>query len=132
MHSCSNLTSMDSMASSKEISKLVTDMNYTAGSSRPSRNSERMCNPTFQPTMCTTPVPETPVNTATTLHTPVKVPPARSNPSQVKNSAVMDTSNTNTPMPMPIATQDRQLEVEVLTPCTRQYDRFVDPQGRPL
>ena len=23
-------------------------------------------------------------------------------------------------------------QVEVLTPCTRQYDRFVDPQGRPL
>ena len=33
---------------------------------------------------------------------------------------------------MPTATQDRQHEVEVLTPCTRQYDRFVDPQGRPL
>ena len=33
---------------------------------------------------------------------------------------------------MPITTQDRQHQVEVLTPCTRQYDRFVDPQGRPL
>ena len=32
---------------------------------------------------------------------------------------------------MPVATQDRQ-QAEVLTPCTRQYDRFVDPQGRPL
>ena len=26
--------------------------------------------------------------------------------------------------------QDKQ--VEVLTPCTRQYDRFVDPKGKPL
>ena len=33
---------------------------------------------------------------------------------------------------MLVATQDRQPQVEVLTPCTRQYDRFVDPQGRPL
>ena len=29
-------------------------------------------------------------------------------------------------------TQDRHHQVEVLTPCTRQYSRFVDPQGRPL
>ena len=40
----------------------------------------------------------------------------------------MDTSNSNTPVP--ITTQDRQ--VEVLTPCTRQYDRFVDPEGKSL
>ena len=33
---------------------------------------------------------------------------------------------------MPVATQDRQHQVEFLTPCTRQCDRFVDPQGRPL
>ena len=31
---------------------------------------------------------------------------------------------------MPIATEDRQ--VEIFTPCTRQYNRFVDPQGRHL
>ena len=55
---------------------------------------------------------------------------ARSTPSQGNNSAVTDTSNSKTPMPIPIATQDRQ--VEVLKPCTRQYDRFIDPQGRTL
>ena len=33
---------------------------------------------------------------------------------------------------MPAATQGSQHWVEILTPCTRQYDRFVDPQGRPL
>ena len=35
-------------------------------------------------------------------------------------------------MPMPTAAQDRHHQVEVLTPCTRQCERFVDPQGRPL
>ena len=45
-------------------------------------------------------------------------------------SRVSQTSNT--PTSMLVATQDRQHQVEVLTQCTRQYDRFVDPQGRPL
>ena len=80
--------------------------------------------------MPTTSVPETPVNNATAPHSQVKAPLARSTPSQENNSAVMDTSNTNTTMPMQITTQDRQ--AEVLTPCTRQYDGLVDPQGRPL
>ena len=40
----------------------------------------------------------------------------------------MDTSNSN--IPIPITKQDRQ--VEVLTPCTRQYDRFIVPEGKPL
>ena len=82
--------------------------------------------------MSTTPVPDTPVNTATALHSPVKAPVARCTTSQENNSAVMDSSNTNTPTPMPIATHNRQHQVEVLTPCTIQYNRFVDPQGRPL
>ena len=107
-------------------------MNHTSGSTKPSRNSQVMHNTTFQPTMSTTPVPETLVNTATALHSPVKAPLARSTPSQGNNSAAQDTSNTNTPMPIPIATQDRQHQVEVLIPCTRQYNRIVDPQGRPL
>ena len=77
--------------------------------------------------MFTTPVPETLFNTATMPHTPVQA-----TLSQESNSVVMDTSNTNTPLPIPIATQDRQHHVEVLTPCTRQYDKFFDPQGRPL
>ena len=116
------------MASHKEIKKLVTDMNLTAGSGRPSRNSWRICSTSLQPTMPTTLLPETLVNIATAPHTPVTTLPARSSPSQGNNSAVIDTSGTNTPTTM----VDRPYQVEVLTPCTRQYDRFVDPQGRPL
>ena len=118
------------MASHKEISKLVNDMNLTAGSGRLSRNSQGILNASLQPTMSATPVPETPVNNATTPHLPVKAPSARSTPSYGNNSIVMDTSNSNTPMSMPVTTQDRQ--IEVLTPCTRQYNRFTGPQGRPL
>ena len=57
---------MDTMASHEEISKLVTDMNHTVGSGRPSRNSQGIHDPTLQPTpMPTNPVPVTPVkNTA--------------------------------------------------------------------
>ena len=116
------------MALCKEISRLVTNMNLTTGSGRPSRNSQGICNTSLQPTMPTTPLPETPVNTATVPHTPVTALLARSIPSDSNNSSVMDTSNPNTPVP--ITTQDRQ--VEVLTPCTRQYNRFVDPEGKPL
>ena len=118
------------MASHKEISKLVTDMNLTAGSGRPSRNIQGICSTSLQPTMSATPVPKTQVNNATVAHAPVKTPLTRSTSSHGNNSVAMDTSNSNTPMPMPVTTQDRQ--VEVFTPCTRQYDRFVDPQGRPL
>ena len=39
---------MDRMTSCKEISKLITDMNYTAGSGRPSRNSQGIYDPTLQ------------------------------------------------------------------------------------
>ena len=35
-------------------------------------------------------------------------------------------------MPIPTTAQDRNHQVEVLTPCTMQYNRFVDPQGRTL
>ena len=45
---------------------------------------------------------------------------------------VQDVSNTNIPASMLVATQYRQHHVEVPTPCIRQSDRFVDPQGRPL
>ena len=120
------------MASFKEISKLITDMNLTAGSGRPSRNSQGICGTWLQPTMPTTPLPETPVNIASALHTPVTTLPDRSTPSQGNNTSVIDTSSTNTPMPMPTPAQDRHHQVEVFTPCTRQYNRFVDPQGRPL
>ena len=120
------------MASHQEISKLVTDMNLTAGSGRPSRNIQGIHGASSQPTMPRTLLPETPVNVTTALHTPVTTPPARSASSQGNNSRVINTSGPNTPMPMPTTTQERHHQVEVLNPCTRQYDRFVDPQGRPL
>ena len=55
-------------------------MSHTSGSGRPSRNSQGISNTALQPTMFTTPVPETPVNSATAPHTPVKIPLARSTP----------------------------------------------------
>ena len=105
----------NNMAWHKEISRLVTDMNLTAGSGRPSRNNQGICGTSLQPTVPTTLLPETLVNTAAAPHTPATTPPARITPSQGNSSAVIDTSNSNTYIP--IATQDRQ--VEVLTPCTR-------------
>ena len=82
----------------------------------------------LQPNMSTTPLPETPVNSATVPYTPVTSPVARSIPSDRNGSAVMDTSNPSTPAP--IFMQDKQ--VEVLTPCMRQHNRLVDPKGKPL
>ena len=116
------------MASHKEISKLVTDLNFTIGMGRPPRNSQGICDPTFQPTPAsTTSVAETPVNIKAAPHMPVTTPWAIGN-----NSAVQHTSNSHSPISMPMATQDSEHQVKVLTPCTRQYGRFVDPQGRPL
>ena len=107
-------------------------MNLTAGSDRPSRNSQGILGASLQSTMPTTPLPNTLVNTTTAPHTQVTTLQARSTPSQGDDSAVIDTSSTNTPMTMPTAAKDRHHQVEVLTPCTRQYDRFIDPQGRPF
>ena len=78
--------------------------------------------------MPSTPLPETPVNTATVPHTPVTTPVARSIPSKSSSSAVMGTSNPNTPIP--ITMQDRQVEEHMS--CMRQHDRFVDPKGKLL
>ena len=78
--------------------------------------------------MPSTALPETPGNTTTMPHTPVTMPVTICIPSDSNSSAVMDTSNPYTPVP--ITMQDRQ--VEVLIPCTRQHNRFVDPKGRPL
>ena len=119
---------MNNTASHKEISRLVTDMSLMTGSGRPSRNSQGICNTPLQPAMSTTPLPETPVNSATVPHTPVTTPVARSIPSKSNSSAVMNTSSPNTPVP--ISMQDRQ--VEVLMPCMRQHNRFVDPKSKPL
>ena len=98
---------------------LVTDMNLTTGSGRPSSNSQGICNTPLQPTMPSTPLQETLVTT-TMPHTPITTHITRSIPSNSNCSAVMDTSNLNTLVP--ITMQDRQ--VEVLMPCTRQHDRY--------
>ena len=111
------------MASCKQINRLVTDINLAADSGRPSRNSQGLCGPSLQPTLPTTPLPETLVNTAIAHHTPVTTLPDRSTPSQENDSTGIDTSNTNTPTTTPYGNH----QVEVFTPCTRHYDRFVDP-----
>ena len=77
--------------------------------------------------MSTTLLPETPVNPATVPHSPATSLVAKSILSD-NSSTVMNTSNPNTPVP--ISTLDKQ--VEVLLPCTRQHDRFVDTKGKPL
>ena len=116
------------MASCKEISRLVTNMNVTTGSDRPSRNSQGIYNTPLQPTMSTNLLPETPANPATVPSTPVASPLARSILPDNRSHAVTDTSNPKSSLTIP--SQDKQ--VEVLTPCTRQHDRFVDPTGKPL
>ena len=57
-------------------------MNHTSESGRPSRNSQGIHSAALQPTISTTPVPETPINTATDPHTTVKAPLTRCTPSQ--------------------------------------------------
>ena len=116
------------MASHKEMSRLVTDMNITTGSGRPSRNSQGICNTLRQPTMPTTPLPEMPTNPATIPSTPVNSPLARS--ILPDNSSHVATVTPNSNSPVVISAQDKQ--VKTLTPCTRQNDRFVDPTGKPL
>ena len=116
------------MASHKEMSRLVTDLNMTTRSGRPSRNSQRICNTLQQPTMPTPPLPEMPANPATIPNTPVNLQLARSILPDNSSHAATVTPNSNSPAV--ISTQDKQ--VEALTPCTRQHDTFVDPTGKPL
>ena len=116
------------MASCKEVSRLVTDMNITTGSGRPSRNSQGLYNIPLQPAMPVTPLPETPVNLATVPSLPITSPLAKCILPDNSSHTVTDTSNPNSPAP--ISLQDRQ--VEVFMPCMRQHDRFVDPKGKPL
>ena len=93
------------MVSCKEISRLVTDMNITTGSGRPSRNSQGVCNTLLQPAMSMTPLPETPVNPTTVPHSLVTPLVARSIPSDNNSSAVTDISNANTPVLISMAGQ---------------------------
>ena len=110
------------------MSRLVTNMNITRGSGRHPRNSQGICNTSLQPTMPRPSLPEMPLNPATIPSTPVNSPLARSILPDSSRHLATDTSNSNSPVA--ILTQDKQ--VEVLTPCTRQHDRFVDPSGKPL
>ena len=119
---------MNNMASRKEISRLVTDMNITMELGRPSRNSQGICSMPLHLTISATLLPETPVNPAIVPNSPLTSPVARSIPSDNNSSAAMDTSNSNTPVP--ISMQDKQ--VEVLTPCMRQHGRFVVPECKQL
>ena len=116
------------MASCKEVSRLVTDMNITTGSGRPSRNSQGICNTALQPAMPTTLLPETLVNPATVPSMPNASLLARSVLPDNTSHAVMDTSNPNSPF----LTSSQDRKVEVLMPCMGQHDRFVDPKGKPL
>ena len=59
---------MNKMASHKEISRLVTDMNITTASGRPSRNSQGICNTPLHPTISAPPLSETPLNAAMVLN----------------------------------------------------------------
>ena len=114
------------MALCKEVSRLKTNMNITTGSGRPSRNSQGMSNTPLQPAMPTTPLPETPVNSATVPSMPTASLLARRVLPHNTSHTVTDTSNPNSPVPTSL--QDRQ--VEVFMPCMRQHYRFVDPEGK--
>ena len=83
------------MASHKEMSRLVTDMNMTTGSGRPSRNSQGICNTSLPPTGPTTLLPETPVDPVTIPSTPVSSPLARSILPDNRGYATTDTPNPN-------------------------------------
>ena len=107
------------MAPHKEISRLATDMTITTGSGRPSRNIQGICSTSLNPTRPTTPL-------SNALGATVNSELTRSILPDNRNCSASDTPNT----PISVSTQDRQ--VEALTPCMRQHDRFVDPLGKLL
>ena len=119
---------MNNMASHKEISRLVTDMNITTGSGIPSGNSQGIHNTPLHTAISVTLLPETPENPAMVPNSQVTSPVARSILCDNGSSTVTDTSNPNTPVP--ISMPDKQ--VEVFMPFMGQHDRFVDPKGKPL
>ena len=107
------------MASHKEMNRLVADMTITAGSDRPSRNSQGICSTSLNPTRLTTPLSDAP-------RTPVNSQLARSILPDNRNDTAPDTPNTQ----ITASAQDKQ--VEALTPCMRQHNRFVNPSGKLL
>ena len=105
------------MTSHKEISRLATDMTITTGSGRPSRNSQGICSTLLNPTRPTTLLSDAP-------NTPVNSQLARSILPDNRNHTTSNTPN----IPITASAQDRQ--VETLTTCMRQHDRFVNPSGK--
>ena len=103
------------MASHREISRLTTDMNTIAGTGRPLRNSQGICNTSQHSIGYTTPLAEAQIILVNTQF--LRSVLTENGPSQDSNS-----SNT---LPS-------QRQVESLIPCVRQNDRFVDPSGNPL
>ena len=99
------------MASCKELNRLVTDLNITTVSGRSSRNSQGICNTLQQPTMPTTPLPETQANPATIPSTPVNSPLARSILPDNSSHAAKDTANSNSLVV--ISTQDKQVKLHL-------------------
>ena len=116
---CSQSTSIiqpkDAMASCSEISRLATNMNTIAGSGRPSRNSQGIHSTSQHSTRYTT----LPLEAQC-----VPVNPQFSRSVLTENGS-HQASNTTSTLPS-------QRQVEALTPCMRQNDRFVDPSGNPL
>ena len=100
----------------------------TTGSGRPSRNSQGICNILQQPAMPMTSLPEMPPNPAIIQSTPVNLPLARS--ILPDNSSHVTTVPPHSNSLVVILIEDKH--VEVLTPCMRQHDRFVNPMGKLL
>ena len=115
----STTTQYNTMASHKELSRLATDMTITASSGRPSRNSQGIHSTLLNPARPTTLLSDA-------LGTPVNFELTRSILPDNRNHTASDTPITL----ITASVQDRQ--VEALTPCMRQHDRFVDPSCKPL
>ena len=106
---------INTMASHKELSRLVTDMNTTTDSGRPLRNSQGIHSASLHPTRPTTlllDAPSVPVNSQFTR-------------------CILTENGTHSASDAP-NTLSSNRQVEALTPCMRQHDRFVDPSGKPL
>ena len=119
---------MNIMASHKEVSSLWptwTSLQDQVDLLGIAREFATHCCKLFMPT---TPLPETPVNPATVPSMPTTSPLDRSVLPDNTSHAVTDTSNHNSSVQTSL--QDRC--IEVLMPCMRQWDRFVDPKGKPL
>ena len=112
------------MASCKEMSRLLIDLNKTTGSSRPSRNSQGICNTLQQPAMPITLLPEMPANPATIPSTPVNLLLARSILPDNSSHATTVTPHSNSSVR--ILTQDKQ--VKAFPPCTRNMTGLLTPQ----